>query len=153
MKRIEDAYRRFSKERFPVIRESQLSQIEKRIGIIFPGDYREYLLQFNGGYFKNPEITPVGEGCPVETLQSLFGIGASHPTAELATDALMALFDDNDPPKIVPIGDTGVGGLIVLVTEAEDRGTILLKQAFGRFYYLADDIEDFFGLLREPAWG
>ena len=65
----------------------------------------------------------------------------------------MALFDNNDPPQIVPIGHTGMGGLIILATRPEDRGTIFLKQAFGGFYYLADGIEEFFGLLREPPWG
>lgn len=45
------------------------------------------------------------------------------------------LFDDNDPPKILPIGDTAMGGLIILDTApGEGRGTIYLKQAFGDFY-------------------
>jgi hypothetical protein len=44
-----------------------------------------------------------------------------------------------------------MGGLIILVTEQEGRGTILLKQAFGESHYLAEGIEEFFGLLREPT--
>ena len=32
-------------------------------------------------------------------------------------------------------------------------GEIFLKQAFGDFHVLADGIEEFFGLLREPTWG
>jgi hypothetical protein len=64
------------------------------------------------------------------------------------------LFDDNDPPKILPIGGTPMGGLIILDTApGEGRGDIWLKQAFGDFYYLADGIEEFFGLLREPTSG
>jgi hypothetical protein len=151
MTTINYAYRRFSTERFPLPAESNLESLERRIGVVFPDDYREFILQFNGGYFDHPEITPVGNKCPQETLESLFGIGASHHTAELATDATLALFDDNDPPKIVPIGDTGRGGLIILVTEDEGRGTVFLKQAFGGFHHLADGIEEFFGLLREPS--
>jgi hypothetical protein len=61
------------------------------------------------------------------------------------------LFDDNDPPKILPIGDTPLGSLIILDTApGEGCGTIYFKQAFGDFYFLADGIEDFFDLLREP---
>ena len=151
MTTIEDAYRRFSTERFGLPRESQLRDLEQRIGVTFPEDYRRFLLEFNGGYFNKAEITPVGEGCPLETLMCLYGIGASHEEAELASDSCLALFDDNDPPIIVPIGDTAVGGLIILITEAEGKGEILLKEAFGDFHYLAEGIEEFFELLREPA--
>ena len=119
----------------------------------FPEDYRRFVLEFNGGYFNKPEITPVGEECPQDVLAILHGIGASHWEAELGSDFYLALFDDNEPPLFVPIGSTGTGGLIVLITEAEGRGEIFLKQAFGDFYYLADGIEEFFGLLREPTWG
>jgi SMI1-KNR4 cell-wall len=150
---IQSAYDRFCKERFPLPSESQLSALEERIGVIFPDDYRRFVLEFNGGYFKCPEITPVGDGCPQATLDSLYGIGASHRTAELGRPQSIALFDDNDPPKIVPIGYTGMGGLIILDTApGEGQGTIFLKKEFGDFYYLTDGIEDFFALLREPTW-
>ena len=98
-------------------------------------------------------ITPVGEGCPQDALTCFHRIGASHRDAELARASRLALFDDNDPPIIVPIGHTSMGGLIILITEDEGRGEIFLKQAFGDFYVLADGIEEFFGLLREPTWG
>ena len=130
-----------------------MPKLEQRIGVVFPDDYRRFLLEFNGGYFKEPEITPVGEGCPLDTLAMLFGIGASHWEAELCTPALMSLFDDNTPPKIVPIGSTGMGGLIILDTAPGDgRGEIYLKKAFGDFYFLAEELEAFCNLLREPTW-
>jgi hypothetical protein len=154
MTTIENAYDRFSVERFPLPSDAQLSALEQRLGIVFPDDYRQFILEYNGGYFKCPEITPVGEGCPLETLQILFGIGPSHWEAELGRPSDIALFDDNDPPKIVPIGRTGMGGLIILDTAPGDgQGAIFLKKAFGNFYYLLDGIEAFFALLREPTWG
>jgi hypothetical protein len=153
MTTIENAYDRFSVERFPLPSEAQLAELERRIGVKFPEDYRRFVLEFNGGYFKCPEITPVGEGCPLETVRILFGIGASHEEAELGTPEDIALFDDNDPPKIVPIGYTGMGGLIILDTApGEGQGAIFLKKAFGDFYYLVDGIEAFLALLREPTW-
>ncbi|MBI2826026.1 MAG: SMI1/KNR4 family protein [Planctomycetia bacterium] len=126
--------------------------LEQRVGVIFPDDYRRFVLEFNGGYFSEPEITPVSEGCPDDGLTCLYGIGASHQEAELGRPATLAIFDDNDPPKIVPIGNTGMGGLVILITEFEGRGEIFLKKAFGDFYYLADGIEEFFDLLRDPPW-
>jgi SMI1 / KNR4 family (SUKH-1) len=153
MTTIENAYDRFSLKRFPLPDAAQLAELEKRIGVKFPEDYRRFVLEFNGGYFKCPEITPVGEGCPLETLEILFGIGASHEEAELGRPSRTALFDDNDPPKILPIGRTGMAGLIILDTApGEGQGAIFLKKAFGDFYYLVDGIEAFLALLREPTW-
>ena len=152
MTTIQSAYDRFCKERFPVPSDAQLSALEQRIGVVLPADYRRFILQFNGGYFADPLITPVGQGCPTECLDSLFGIGASHPTAELGRERDIGLFDDNDPPIIVPIGSTAVGGLIILDTApGEEQGSICLKQAFGDFFYLTDSIEGFFGLLRDSS--
>ena len=131
-----------------------MDEVQSRIGVTFPDDYRRYLLEFNGGYFNGPEITPVGEGCPLEVLEILCGIGASHEEAELGMPSDIALFDDNDPPKIVPIGYTGMGGLIILDTApGEGQGAVFLKKEFGDFFYLTDGIEEFFGLLRDPPWG
>lgn len=154
MTTIENAYVRFAKERFPLPSEGQLAELEREIGVRFADDYRKFILEFNGGYFKCPEITPIGEGCPLETLAFLFGIAASHPEAELGRPDRTALFDDNEPPKIIPIGSTGMGGLIILDTAPGDgQGAIFLKQAFGGFHYLVDGIEAFLALLREPTWG
>jgi hypothetical protein len=146
------AYKRFCIERFPLPTEARLLELEQRIGVTFPEDYRRFVLEFNGGYFSEPEITPVGEGCPQAMLTCVYGIGASHPYAELGAKATLVLFEGNDPPKILPIGDTPTGGLIILVTEPEGRGEIFLKEAYGGFHHLTDGIDEFFGLLREPTW-
>jgi hypothetical protein len=79
------------------------------------------------------------------------GIGATHPTAELASEEDLAMFDDNEPPQILPIGYTFMGNLIFLVTHPEDRGWIGLTRAFSdQSFFLAEGIEEFFGLLHEP---
>lgn len=45
-----------------------------------------------------------------------------------------------------------MGGLIILDTApGEGRGEIYYKQAFGDFYWIAENIEEFFGLLREQT--
>ena len=153
MTTIEEAYKKFSTRRFPLPSEAQLCELEARIGVTFPDDYRRFVLEFNGGYFSEPEIVPVDPECPPSMLTGMHGIGASHWESELGHAPTLALFDDNDPPQIVPIGHTPMGSLIVLGTASEGRGVIFLKQAYGDFYYLADGIEEFFELLREPPWG
>jgi hypothetical protein len=152
MKTIEKVYREFCRERFPLPTEQQVSDLERRIHVSFPGDYRRFLLEFNGGYFSEPYIQPpedADEGCPHLALNLLNGIGASHPTAELARPFDLRLFDDNDPPKIVPIGDTPENALIILYTQPEGRGQIFLKEPSGGWYFLAYGIEEFFQLLHD----
>jgi hypothetical protein len=152
MTNIENAYGRFSKQRFPLPTEPQVSALEELIGVVLPNEYRQFVLQYNGGYFKCPEITPVGEGCPVSNLHVMYGIGTGQERAELAKPLDLALFDDNTPPKIVPVGYTGTGGLIILdIAPGDGNGVIYLKKEFGDFFYLTDGIEAFFALLREAA--
>ncbi len=149
---IEHAYQRFVITRFPLPTEEQVRALERQIHVELPDDYRRFILRFNGGYFNEPVITPVGQACPEDSLAYLSGIGAPHEEAELGNPSDMSLFSDNDPPKIMPIGATPLGSLIILDTApGEERGTIYFKKAFGDFYYLADGIEGFFALLREPS--
>ena len=149
MTNINYAYNRFCIERFPLPSESQVAALEERIRVTFPDDFREFILEFNGGYFNEPDIETVGDA-PPSVLKCLFGIDASHPSSELGSRSSIVLFEDNDPPKILPIGSTPTGGLIILGVEPEVRGVIFLKQAWGNSYYLADGIEEFFDLLHTP---
>lgn len=48
---IEYAYRRFAVRRFPLPSEEQLVEVERQLGVRLPEEYREYILDFNGGYF------------------------------------------------------------------------------------------------------
>jgi hypothetical protein len=152
MTTIESAYEKFCQERFSLPTEEQVADLEERIGVSLPDDYREFLLAYNGGLFSEPDIVPPTEECPVDGLTFMRGIGATEPVAELARKRDLALFDDNDPPQVVPIGDTMMGNLILLITHPDERGCIVLKKAFSdQSFFLAEGIEEFFGLLREPS--
>lgn len=61
---IATAYQRFGRGRFPLPSEQQVAELEQRIGITFPEDYRQFLLQHNGGYFTEPDIIPPDAGSP-----------------------------------------------------------------------------------------
>lgn len=151
MTAIDTAYRQFCRERFALPSETHVTDLERRIGATFPDDYRRFLLACNGGYFTEPRIVPPREECPLDRLTFMHGIGATHRTSELANAADLAFFDDNDPPRVVPIGYTLMGGLILLnMPPGEGTGTIIYKKAFGDFYFLAQIITEFFGLLQKP---
>lgn len=149
---IEYAYNRYCSERFPLPTELRVRAIEREIRVTLPVDYREFLLQYNGGMFESDDendIQPMEPGMPQTSLRVLYGIGASHPSYELSEPAHTAIFDGNDPPKLLPIGATLTGGLFILNLWPENYGEILFKKEWGDFYYLADGIEEFFGLLRD----
>jgi hypothetical protein len=129
--------------------EQQVADLEKRIKASFPPDFRQFILEFNGGVFNEPDILPPSDDCPKDRLTLIYGIGASHPSCELGSQASMLLFDDNDPPPIVPIGYTLMGNLIYLDTDPDSKGRIGLHKAFSDdSYLLANNIEDLFARLR-----
>ena len=147
---ISRAYDSFCTEQFPLPTQKQVAHLEKRIGVTFPKSYRAYILGFNGGYFSEPRIAPPTADCPIDRLTFMHGIGASDRTAELASSEELAIFDDNDPPQVIPIGYTLMGNLILIVTHPEGRGSIVLKKAFSdESFLLAEDIEEFFNLLHK----
>jgi hypothetical protein len=152
MSAIQQVYDGFSTKRFPEISENEVAGLEARIRISLPKEYRRYLLAYNGGYFSDPIIDPEGGNCPNEGLSYMCGIGALDGVAELANDTHLSLFDDNDPLTILPIGATATGGLILLNTcrDPDEFGAVGIKIAFGESYYLADSIDEFFGLLQAP---
>lgn len=144
---IEYAYRRYCSKRFPKPTERQLATLEVRLRAKLPDDFREFLLDFNGGYFDEPLVTPYEHDMPPVNVRRLYGVATSDEYAELASDSDLALFDDNDPLRTLPIGDTHFGGLFCISFWPEDFGRIMYKHPFGEFYHLADGIEEFFGLL------
>jgi hypothetical protein len=150
MSPIDHAYRRFATQRFPLPSEEQIAALERRLGVELPADYRKFISQFNGGIFDEPEIETDHQDCHGDALTFLHGINSGDEETELGASSFMALFEENHPPILIPIGYTALGGILVLVVEEEGRGAIALKKAFGGFYHLADGIEEFFGLLREP---
>jgi hypothetical protein len=145
---IDYAYNQFATERFRLPDEEQVLALEQRIGVQLPTDFRDYVLRFNGGYFCEPEIQTDDEEAAGDALTCMFGIDSGDKLSELAEPGCLGIFEDNDPPIFIPIGYTSLGGFIVMITEEENRGMILLKKANGGFHFLAEGIEEFFALLR-----
>ena len=147
---MEYAFQKFVTERFPLPSEEQIAAFERWLGVELPADYRQFISEFNGGIFDEPEIETDHQDCRGDALTFLHGINSGDEETELGTPSFMTLFEGNDPPILLPIGYTALGGILVLVVEEERRGAIVLKKAFGDFYHLADNIEEFFELLHEP---
>jgi hypothetical protein len=96
-----------------------------------------------GGYFLQPALQLPWR---VDGLDVLYGIGASHHSAELGAN--VDLFDDNDPVSVLPIGYTVMGNLIFIGT-SPDEYVIAVKKAFSdEIATPAQSLEEFFGLLK-----
>lgn len=148
MKNIDKAYLAFCKKNFPLPSEKQVIGCERKLGRL-PSDYRQFLLEYNGGSFSEPDIVPPKKHDLIDRLTIMHGIDAAIPVAELGSD--VDLFTDNDPVQVLPIGHTMMGNLILLITLGDERDCIVMKKTFSQDYiFLARGIEEFFGLLREP---
>ncbi len=89
---IESAYQQFCRERFPRPTESEVAALEAKINVRFPDDFRRFLLEYNGGYFNDPAITPTTEGCPEDALIFICGLHASHEEADIGRELYFTLF-------------------------------------------------------------
>jgi len=153
MSSIQFAYARWATERLPLPNGKQVAELESRLGVAFPGDYRQYLLEFNGGTFDDPEILSPEEHFPRRGLSVMYGVASPFPGTELGEPWEINLFDNNDPLIALPIGGTSLGDLVILCMEVEDLGAVYFKQASGDWFRIAEGIVDFFATLREPNWG
>ncbi len=157
---IDKAYSLFQAERFPPTNEKVVALVEKQTRAKFPDHYRNYLLEYNGCYFEppGPMIDAGSDEYPPPFLQWMYGIGADHPSGELGDQSKLNLWEGNDPPILYPIGRTEAGFFILLITEpGDDYGCIYLRtyqspvfNTENESHYLAQGMEEFFGLLVEP---
>ena len=148
---IDAAYDRYCTERPPLPTEERISAIEDELGITFPGHYRDFLLNYNGGWFGgHPELYSEEYVIPKITLSNLFGVDTGDEYLKLNDWSRIHTWDDNDPIIILPIGKTPNGFYIVLVAKVteEDYGQIYLR-TFDDIFFLDEDIEEFFELWRD----
>lgn len=113
---IEQAYSKWCQQRFPLPTERDISDLEQRITVRFPDHYRMYLLEWNGGIFSEPDIVAPAANYADDRLLWLNGIHASADYAELGSAFDLALFEDNSPPIVLPIGRTTANDLIMMST-------------------------------------
>lgn len=153
---ITAAYSNFCVERFPLPSEYEVTELESRLRVRLPPEYRQFLLQHNGGIFDEPAIVLPGQQTAVDWLAILAGVRSPQPSFELGGidgQGLFppSIFDGNDPVQILPIGYTLKNGLIWLAVDldGDDFGQIALKPAFSsQAIPIPDGIEGLFNLIR-----
>jgi hypothetical protein len=139
----------------PKLSESDISNFEMRIGMALPGQYRRFLMDFNGGT-PTPNTVDI-EGLPGAStdVQVFFGIDRSVQSSCLEWN-LATLFERLEE-GLLPIACDSGGSVFCLSLRGCDRGEVLycdLQSVFADFdahpelYPVAPVFEAFLDRLR-----
>jgi hypothetical protein len=147
---IEDVYDKCLETPNPLPSIDQVATLESTLGVSLPPEYRQFLLERNGGTFNRGKfrrlIITFGESGKGDCVDSLYGIGARKASGDLCKEAV--LFDDDRPYRLVPIGYTALGVLLLIVTEAlgkDKAGQIWIQFPYDEEYWeLCDSFNSLF---------
>lgn len=150
MSSIEEVYDKCLETRNSLPSSEQVAMLESTLGVALPPEYRQFLLERNGGTFnrgKFRRLIITFEDNKGDCLDKLYGIGApSNTCGDLCKEAI--LFDDYRPCRLVPIGYTALGVLLLIVTEAlgkEKAGQIWIQYPGDEeFWELCDSFTSMF---------
>ena len=144
---IEEVYQSsYLRSRLPPASESQVAELENRLGISLPDSYRNFIIQYNGAFFQNLSIKSPDDNYD-DGLDAIWGLNSEKPSREIGSQNLISIFDDNEDPVIIfPIGYTNMGVLLLTFVDfEEERGQVYGKYpSQDEFVFLGDNIESFF---------
>lgn len=128
----------------------KLQQYENSIQMNLPEDYRQFLIETNGGIFKNEEysfwVEEIQEFIPIDVL---FGF---HQMRSLCLNTWYQEYEYELLENTTIIGDTSCYGLILLIWQKDWKGIYLwdhcleLENSTEEYciYKIADNFESFF---------
>ena len=104
-----------------------LEFFEKNQNINLPKDYRDFLLEYNGGY-PNPGIYKISDELGESILNIFYGIGSMYDNLKKKFD----IFDEILEMGFIPIADDPSGNQICIG---------ISKECFGQIFHWAHDEE------------
>ncbi len=141
---------------FDPMSEADVRLLEKRLGIAFPHDYIDFLLQYNAPYAQHPIEFRVRSPGPFVTFGNLvqcLGIVKDWPECEAGwnIETGVETFEDRIPTGLIPVADSGSDPICIAVT-LENYGKIYLwdsvdEGADDNTYLVADSFTEFLGCL------
>lgn len=131
-----------------------ISNAELKYDIVFPDDYTDFLMNFNGaiaGVDANAELVSTEEYIDID---SLFGLHCKKDFLDF--EHWMSKYGDEIPPDFVIIGRDILGGFIILGCSEEHAGVYYWDSAFNfktsnanrNVYSVAESFTEFFEKLR-----
>lgn len=101
--------------------EDQLSALERRIGATLPDDYRQFLIEHNGGRPSPREFVAV-DGDEGSAVHFFFTLDSNAPFYQLTKK--LDVYRDRIPRKLLPIACDPFGNLVLLDLGARVRGSV-----------------------------
>ncbi|WP_160161114.1 SMI1/KNR4 family protein [Actinomadura sp. K4S16] len=98
-----------------------LDELERRLGVELPSDYRSFLLRRNGGRVHDNDLaTPEGEeiGIAVVSFLSLGSEGGD------SMDEFLGVYSGRYPKELLPVAEAVGGNLILIRVEGRMKGEI-----------------------------
>jgi hypothetical protein len=148
----------------PPLGPDEVARLQKTLGVTFPGEYRDFLLQFNGGYFKRPVLFFVPN---TERFSEGVGIAAfmGHPVDRAEQDGIVwnaRHLTDRLPAEYLAIADCNSEDLVLL--KYSERGSrfegVWLWDGPGfwcpeqgdNIHWLADSFHEFLSMLQYDTY-
>ncbi|MFT7835502.1 SMI1/KNR4 family protein [Saccharothrix sp. BKS2] len=98
--------------REPPVEPGLLARLEERIGHALPDEYRDYLLEQDGGQLEEND----------RGVDSVFGLGPVPD--QTSTWEVLEIYRDRVPSWLLPVADDGAGNLYAISLRSGDRGTV-----------------------------
>jgi cell wall assembly regulator SMI1 len=129
----------------PVASESALRDFEATIGSELPADYREFLLQHNGGQPEDGVFSVPSWGTSV--VQEFFGLGITRPGSSI--EAALESVEEVLPEGVIPIGCEPGGVFLCIDLLGSKRGHIYLADfaSSDKLYEVAPSFASFLATL------
>jgi hypothetical protein len=105
--------------------DSQINAAEKDLGRALPAEYRQFLLQYNGGRPEPSDfviVDPRRGTTQIGTVRYFLGINTPEETENL--DYVLGVFSDRMPSRIFPIARDPGGNFIVISSAGPDAGKV-----------------------------
>jgi cell wall assembly regulator SMI1 len=108
----------------PPVTEAKLAQLEKQIGATLPQQYREFLLQNNGGRpvpntFRDEKRTFSSD------VEKFFGVGTTGQSWDLL--AQLQQSREELPAELMPVARDEEGNIVCLVIKGSSKGKIYFQ--------------------------
>lgn len=133
-----------------------IDAVEKQLGLEFPKDFRDFLLQSNGGRLEDNEFDVPRIGTGAGGIVEFFGIRPGHRIEDLSSE--FTRMEARVPKGFVPVADAEGGNVICICAKGRDSGAVFywdheLEPSEGKkptrrnLFKVADNFSQFWEML------
>lgn len=131
----------------PNLTEEEIVNVEKKLGVLFPLEYKDFLLSQNGGYPKACEFD-LPDGSNASIVNHFYSIG------EMSSNLYKRNRFLEDSAEFINIGDDSGGNQILLRVRGENAGELYFldhdidPEEENNMHFLAKNLNEFLKMLK-----